>query len=131
MTKLLIYRTIWLGFLSWLIPFIISFFCYNANGELLIDYRTFKSLMVIVGTFSGSYFLFLYFKVVNSDFVLNGIIVGFSWFAINILFDSIVLIPMMKVSFLTYFYSIGIVYISIPAISIAMGYLLDKKANFN
>lgn len=131
MTKLLIYRTIWLGFLSWLIPFIISFFCYNTNGELLIDYRTFKSLMVIVGTFSGSYFLFLYFKVVNNDFVLNGIIVGFSWFAINILFDSIVLIPMMKVSFLTYFYSIGIVYISIPAISIAMGYLLEKKANFN
>jgi hypothetical protein len=97
----------------------------------MIEYSTFKSIMIVSGTISGGYLLFHFFKIVNSDFILHGLIVGLSWFAINILLDSIILIPIMKVTFITYLKSIGLSYISIPAISISMGYLLDKKVKSN
>jgi hypothetical protein len=127
MNKILIYRNLWLGFLSWLIPFAISFFCYEPGGELIIEYSTFKSLMIVSGTVSGSFLLYQFFKPVNSNFTFNGLIVGLSWLALNIILDSIILIPMMKVTFATYFMDIGLGYISIPAISITMGYLVDRK----
>ena len=123
----MIYRNFWLGFLSWLIPFLVSFFCYWPSGELTIEYATFKSIMVITGTVSGSYLLYQFFKAVNTRFLFNGLVVGLSWFAINIALDTIILIPIMKVSFSGYFMSIGLGYISIPAISLSMGYLLNRK----
>lgn len=127
MAKKLITKNILLGFLSWVIPFVVSFFFVRPGGEYIIPYASFKCIITIVGTFSGCLLLFRYFKSVDREFVKNGIIVGFSWFIINVLFDSIILIPMMKSSFLNYFMTIGLGYISIPIISITMGYLLERK----
>jgi hypothetical protein len=53
--------------------------------------------------------------------------VGLSWFVINIIFDAIVLLPIMKITFVEYFLTIGLSYIGIPSISIAMGYVLERK----
>ena len=80
-----------------------------------------------MGVISGCYLLFRYFRVVDTDFIRNGVIVGLSWFAINIILDTIILIPIMKTTFADYFMSIGLSYIAIPAISISMGYLLSIK----
>ena len=127
MTKKIITKNILLGFFSWLIPFAISFLFYEPGGQLVVPYATFKSTIMIVGVVSGCFLLFRYFKFVESDYIMNGVIVGLSWFAINIILDALILIPIMKTSFTDYFMSIGLSYISIPAISIAMGYLLNKK----
>jgi len=127
MTKKLVARNILLGFLSWLIPFVISFLFYKLGGELIVTYSTFKSIIMVVGTLSGCYLLLRYFKLVDSDFTRNGIIVGLSWWAINIILDGMILIPMMKTTFVEYFMSIGLSYFSIPIISIAIGYLLERK----
>lgn len=127
MLKLYVYRNIGLGFLSWLIPFAVSFFCYTPEGQPILEYSLFKSIMIVSGAISGSYLLYLFFKAVSKNFILTGFIVGFSWLAMNIILDSIILIPMMQVSFMTYFISIGLGYLSIPAISISMGCLLNKK----
>jgi hypothetical protein len=127
MTKKIIIKNILLGFFSWLIPFAISFLFYKPGGELVVPYATFKSTIMIVGVVSGCYLLFRYFKFVDSDYIRNGVIVGLSWFAINIILDALILIPIMKTSFADYFMSIGLSYISIPTISIAMGCLLNKK----
>lgn len=116
-----------LGFLSWLIPFAISFLFYKPGGELMVPYATFKSVILIVGTISGCYLLSRYFKFVDQRFIKNGIIVGVSWFAINILLDTVLLIPIMKSTFPVYFKSIGLGYIAIPVISTTIGYILDKK----
>jgi hypothetical protein len=128
MTKKLIIKNILLGFFSWLIPFAVSFLFYKPGGELVVAYSTFKSAIMVVGAVSGCYLLFYYFKAVESDFVKNGVIVGLSWFVINIVLDTVILIPIMKTTFEEYFMSIGLGYLSIPAISIAMGYLLDRKS---
>lgn len=127
MTKKLIAKNILLGFLSWLIPFAISFLFYKPGGELIVPYATFKSSIMAIGVISGCYLLFRYFKFVDLNFFKNGVVVGFSWFAINIILDVLVLVPIMKTTFGEYFMSVGIGYISIPAISIAIGYLLESK----
>lgn len=127
MNKKLFLRNLYFGFLSWLIPFAISFFCYNSKGELQMPYSHFKTLMIVSGVLSGCILLVLYFKKLNNDYFLQSIMVGLTWFIINILFDAIILIPMMKVNFGEYFLSIGLGYISIPIISISIGYLMQRK----
>ena len=131
MAKKLVLKNILLGFLSWLIPFVVSFLFYKPGGELVVPYATFKSTIMVVGIISGCYLLVRYFKIVETDFVRNGVIVGITWFAINIILDAVVLIPMMKTSFSEYFMSIGLSYISIPTISIAMGFVLKAKQQHN
>jgi hypothetical protein len=127
MTKKLVTKNILFGFLSWLIPFAVSFLFYKPGGELIVPYSTFKSTIMVVGTLSGCYLLLRYFKLVDTDFIRNGVIVGLSWFAINIILDAVILIPIMKTTFADYFMSIGLSYIAIPTISIAMGYLLERR----
>ena len=127
MTKKLVTKNILFGFLSWLIPFAVSFLFYKPGGELIVPYNTFKSTIMVVGTLSGCYLLLRYFKLVDTDFIRNGVIVGLSWFAINIILDAVILIPIMKTTFADYFMSIGLSYIAIPTISIAMGYLLERR----
>ena len=124
--KIIIKNTL-LGFLSWLIPFVISFLFYKPGGELIFPYATFKTTIMFVGVLSGCYLLFRFFKFIDSDFVRNGVIVGLTWFAINIVLDTIILIPIMKTSFAEYFMSIGLGYFSLPITSITMGYLLHSK----
>ena len=84
-----------------------------------------------VGTISGCYLFYRYFKLIDNNYIKNGIIVGLSWFAINILLDSVILIPIMKTTFVYYFMTIGIGYISITAISIAIGFSLERKKSIN
>lgn len=129
MNKNLITKNILLGFLSWLIPFAVSLLFFKPGGELMVPYATFKSMIMVVGTISGCYLFYRYFKYVESEFVKNSVIVCLSWFAINIILDAIILIPIMKTTFVEYFMSIGLSYISIPVISIAMGYLLVRKGS--
>lgn len=127
MTKKIITKNILLGFLTWLIPFAVSFLFYKPGGELVVPYATFKSTIMLVGIISGCSLLLCYFKFVDSDFFRHGVIVGLSWFAINIILDTVILIPIMKTTFVDYFLSIGLSYISIPTISISMALLLNRK----
>jgi hypothetical protein len=127
MTKKLVIRNLFFGFLSWLIPFVVSFLFFKPGGELAVPYATFKSAIMVVGTITGCFLLSRYFKLVDTEFVKNAIIVGVSWFAINIVLDTLILIPIMKTTFAEYFMSIGLSYVSIPVISIAIGYLLADK----
>ena len=128
MTKKLITRNILLGLLSWAIPFAISFFLYTPNGQPVVSPPLFKSIMIATGSLTGCILLYRYFKFVDSHYIANGIIVGLSWLAINIIMDALVLIPLMKVSFAYYFTSIGLGYVVIPVISITMGSILNKKS---
>jgi hypothetical protein len=119
-------RNILYGFFAWLIPFVASFFFYTREG-LTIDIFLFKSIMIVVGSFSAAFLLVSYFKKINADYYKEGIIVGFTWFGINILLDLIILIPMSGMSIADYFAQIGIRYLAIPAMSIAVGTVLENK----
>lgn len=125
----LIFKNLLLGFFSWLIPFAVSFLFYKPGGELVVPYGNFKAIITVVGTLSGCYLLYRYFMQADGNYIRVGILVGWSWFLINIVLDAIILIPIMKTSFAEYFASIGLSYLSIPVISTAMGFLLERRLN--
>lgn len=41
------------GFLTWLVPFVVSFFFYTQDGVLIIEEALFKSIMVVTGALTG------------------------------------------------------------------------------
>ena len=120
-------RNILYGFLAWLIPFVASFFFYTREGGLTIDIFLFKSIMIVVGSISAAFLLVLYFKKIYADYFKEGIIVGVVWFGISILLDLLVLIPMSGMSIPDYFTQIGLRYLAMPAMSIAIGAALANK----
>ena len=119
-------KILFYGFLSWFIPFISSFFFYSRTGELQIDIFLFKSIMIVVGSITGAVLLVLYFRALEKNYLREGITVGGSWFAINIILDLVVLIPMSGMPLGDYFAGIGLRYLVIPVMSIAMGYIADS-----
>jgi hypothetical protein len=120
-------RNILYGFLAWLIPFVASFLFYTREGGLTIDIFLFKSIMIVVGSISAAFLLISYFKKINADYFKEGIIVGLTLFGINILLDLLVLIPMSGMLIADYFTQIGIRYLVIPAMCIAVGTALENK----
>lgn len=127
MNKQLITRNLMLGFLSWLIPFVASFFFFRPGGEMVVPYATFKGIITVVGVSSGCFLLYRYFLLVTADYVRQGVWVGFSWLAINLILDYIFLLPMARIGLSEYILTIGISYLAIPPIAICMGVLLQGK----
>ena len=125
MNKLI--RNIFFGFLAWLIPFVASFFFYSKEGGLTVDIFLFKSIMIVVGSISAAFLLVSYFKKINIGYLREGIIVGLTWFGINIFLDFLVLIPMSGMSLVDYFMQIGIRYLVIPVMCIMVGASLANK----
>ena len=116
------------GFLSWLIPFASSFLFYSREGELTIDVFLFKSIMIVVGSVCAAFLLVSYFKSINNHFLRESIVVGLAWIGINIVLDLLVLIPMSGMAIPDYFAQIGLRYVAIFAMTIAVGAALtDKK----
>jgi len=120
-------QVFWFGFLSWLIPFIFSFFFFSKEGYLLIDEGLFKSIMVVVSVGFGSFLATLRLLAIKSDYVREGIIMGVSWFVINFALDLLILLPLSNMPFSVYVMTIAFRYFTIPIIAIAMGYLIEKK----
>ena len=120
-------KLILFGFFIWLIPFIISILFFNKDGELLVDVFLFKSIMIVVGTFTGACVLIWYFKKVEINFLKTSIVVGLVWFLISIVLDLIVLLPMSGMGVGSYFSELGIRYLSLPILTTTVGYLLEKN----
>ncbi|AFV23869.1 hypothetical protein Mpsy_1662 [Methanolobus psychrophilus R15] len=115
------------GFLSWLVPFITSLFFYTREGELAIDIFFFKSIMIVVGSVTAAFLIVSYFKAINVDYLKEGVVLGLTWFGINILLDLMVLIPMSGMSLEDYFAQIGLRYVVIPVMCITVGAALKNK----
>lgn len=114
------------GFISWMIPFVASLLFFSKEG-LVIDKFLFKSIMIMVGSISAAFLLVSYFRKVGSNFLKEGIIVGISWYVINVVLDLVVLIPISKMSITDYVMQIALVYSAIIAMSITVGASLQIK----
>jgi len=118
---------LWYGFLSWLIPFAVSFMFFNQSGQMVINEALFKSIMVVVGMLSAVILLLRYFKNVKlgKDLLKEGLIVGISWFVINSALDKMTLVYFFKMPSIDWIYGIGVRYLAIPIV--AVGMTLAKK----
>lgn len=121
------FKTVLYGFWAWLIPFVASFFFYTREGGLSIDIFLFKSIMIVVGTISAAFLLVSYFKKIESNFIQEGIVVGIVWLVMNLSLDLLVLIPLSGMSVSDYFIQIGLRYLAMPAMSIAVGTAIANK----
>lgn len=100
---------------------------YTAEGKLTIDIFLFKSVMIVVGSISAAVLVISYFKKIAAEYLKEGIILGFSWFSINIVLDLIVLVQIWGMSFGDYFEQIGLRYLVIPVMCIMLGKVLEDK----
>jgi uncharacterized membrane protein YpjA len=82
--------------------------------------------MIVLFSILGALLLVIYFHRVNTGYLKEGIIVGIVWLVINWVLDLVVLVPMAKMGIGTYFGQIGLRYLMIPTMSIAIGYSIEK-----
>lgn len=118
-------RLVLFGFLSWLAIFSASICLLSVQRG---DTRLFEMLMGLVLTLCTVFFIGLYFRRIRSAFAREGILLGLSFFSCNILFD----LPMfmagpMQMPFLHYLKNIGVAYLSMPVMSIAFGWALQRR----
>jgi hypothetical protein len=109
------------GFLTWLVPFVSGFLFYSPQGQPVVDALVFKAIMIVVGSITGSALLVLYFGKLEKNYASEGVVIGVVWLVLNILLDLLILVPMSKMAIGTYFAQIGLEYLTIPTMSIAMG----------
>lgn len=118
-------KIIGFGIIAWLVPFIAAFFFYNQQGQLTIDQFLFKSIMMVTGAVCNAVLLYLYYKKIGGHFLREGIVLGLSWYIINILLDILILLPMSGMSIGLYFTQIGFSYLVMAVMCFSAGACLS------
>lgn len=117
--------TLILGFLAWLIPFIVSFLIFPLRSS---DRTLFESIMPVVVTIITLLLSIYYFRRIESEFLKEGVLLGLIWFIICIAIDLLMFMHgPMKMTFIEYMKDIGLTYLIIPSITIGFGYLIKKE----
>lgn len=112
-----------LGFLLWLIPFIISAIVFPLKSY---DVQLFDSAMTLVTVLFVILLALFYFLKTGSG-LAEGIMIGVIWLAISIIIDLFMFsrgpmaMPLDK-----YLMDIGLAYLVYPMVTTGMGYLADK-----
>lgn len=97
----------------WLVPFIVSLFFYNADGDLISGYWTFKGVMILVSFVASFVILTSHYKKTPSDWRHSSIAIVL-W---NILFDLIFLIGLFAQPIVDYLLTTVTVYIVLMPLS--------------
>ena len=115
------------GFLTWLVPFVISLLFYTKDGQPIMDIFFIKSIMIVLSSAVGAFLLIIYFRKIDLNFLREGAYIGMSWFVINCILDILVLLPLAGMSMTTWFAQIGMRYLMIPIMSISIGYIAGYR----
>jgi hypothetical protein len=116
-----------LGLLSWAVPFALSFLFFDQAGQLTVARPLFKSLMVVAGGGVGAALLALSFRYVEPT-PSSAAVVGVYWLILNWALDLAVLVPMSGMQITEYFFDIGLRYLLLPIIAVAMGIAAKRNA---
>jgi hypothetical protein len=115
-----------LGFMSWLVPFAVSFLFVDRTGQFVIPQPLFKSLMIVVFGGLGTALLVIAFRRIVPS-TRSGLALGCYWLVINLLLDLLLLVPLIRVPIVAYLYDIGLRYLLIPFISTAIGMVAQRE----
>ena len=109
-----------LGFLLWLIPFLVAFLIYPIR---LSTPALFESIMPVVISICVVLFSILYFRNLQTAFVKEGITLGVLWIVISLALDlPIFMEGPMKMGLIDYLMDIGLTYLIIPTVTVGFGY---------
>lgn len=119
-------KMVFFGFLIWLIPFMVSIMIFPIHDS---NRALFESIMPVTLTIVTLLFSILYFGKLERDYFNEGIVMGIVWFVISIAIDLFMFLPEspMQMTFGEYMMDIGITYVIILVIPVAMGYMLEHK----
>jgi hypothetical protein len=120
-------RTGLLGLASWIIPFVAAFAFFDSSGQLQIAQPLFKSLMVVIAGGAGAYLLVVAFRKLPAT-LMSGLGLGLFWMALNLGLDIAVLLPMSGQPISAWFQDIGLRYLLIPVMAMAIGAAADGKS---
>ncbi len=118
-------RVTLLGLAGWIVPFVAAFVFFGEDGQLTIPQPLFKSIMIVVFGGFGAWLLFLAYKRVPPT-MKSGLAIGLYWLGINWVLDFAISVPMMGTGITDYFYDIGLRYLLIPIMAVAMGAVAQK-----
>jgi len=120
-------KIILFGFLVWLIPFLVAFVIFPLRASMR---PLFESIMPLTLTIVVVILAYYYLKNIKANFVKESVIIGFTWFIIDIAIDLVMFLPAspMQMSFVDYMMDIGLTYVMIPVITIGMGYMAKNKS---
>ncbi|PKL63331.1 MAG: hypothetical protein CVV31_00595 [Methanomicrobiales archaeon HGW-Methanomicrobiales-2] len=110
------------GFLTWLLPFLLSIPFYSQEGEPLYDIFLIKSVLLVFSAALGTFLILVFFKGVHDHFIREGALLGGVWLLINWALDAVVLLPLSGMDAGTYMAQIGLRYLTIPIIAVGIGY---------
>lgn len=114
------------GFLTWLVPFAISFLVFPLRAS---NRAFFETIMAVVVAAVATIFAALYLRRVNAGWLRASIVIGVAWFLINLILDLFLFLPPspMQMALPEYMMDIGLTYLIFPIVSIGQGYLLERK----
>lgn len=116
------------GLLIWVVIYVFSlvFSEFRVKNLLL-----FESIFALVVTISTLFFSVLYFKNIYRKAMNESVKVGVIWFFITIALDLLLYIKgPLAMDFKDYLEDFGLTYLIIPAITIGIGYLIEKRTEF-
>lgn len=113
------------GVVLWVIPYMTAI---PLMGLMKRDLIFFKTIMIVEGALVGTALTVLYFLTVKSAFLREGITLAGVWIVVSWLLDFVALLPFSGHTIPRYFIDIGLRYLAIVAPTIAVGYVLEKRA---
>jgi hypothetical protein len=113
-------RAIGLGFLMWLIPFIVAFLVFPLRESAR---PVFESVMAVTVTGTAVGLGLAYLRRVARAYAREGLAVGAAWFVLCVLIDAPLMLlgGPMQMSVGAYFGDIGLTYVSIPLVTWGLG----------
>ena len=114
-----------LGFLLWLIPFVVAFAIYPIRES---NRPLFESIMPVVITTSVAFLAKMYLSRLSDGFLKAGAVAGVIWLLISIVLDLLLFTwGPMKMSFAAYMADIGLTYLVYPVVTTAMAWALGAR----
>lgn len=116
-------RFLLLSFLTWLVPFVISFPFFNREGQLVVNFWLFKAVMVGVLSISAFYLFRWFYRstALSNRGWATCALIGLGAVAINIALDRLTVIPFTNMTSAQYAVQIASLYLFIIAISLYTG----------
>jgi uncharacterized membrane protein YpjA len=114
------------GLILWVIPYVTAI---PLLGLMQRDLILFKTIMIVEGAFVGAVLTVMYFLDVKSDFLREGIVLAVVWIVVNWLLDVVALLPFTELTLPRYFLEIGLRYLAIVAPTVAVGFVLERRAS--
>lgn len=120
-------RWLLVSFLIWLLPFLASMPFFNREGQLIVNFWIFKTLMVaiMVATAIGGFRWFYRSTTYETGDWRAFSLLGAGTMGLNIALDSLTVIPLTNMSLVDYSSQVGVWYGLIVVVSLASGLRLQ------